>query len=343
MSETAVSASCGLDVGGAGHEAGFSRTSIDAAWSSKPSARAIGGAARASAPRPRPDAHLAHAPAEMAGPRPGGEARRAAGGQRVVGARDVVAEGGRALAADEQAAGVAHAWGERLGGRADELEMLGRGGPRRTRARPRGRLRRPGGARAGLAVGRASSAAGSSLTAGTSGRLAVLGLGQDVARRQAGSAPSPRSTTRSLGRPAVDPEVAEDLALGLRDVEVARGRRSRRRGDGLGPVGQRGDRLRPTHAGRAGCPAEARRRRRSPGTGGEDTWTTPSPAARAAATPITDGARVRRAPSGDVDRGARRTGSSRTRTVWPWGSATSAGRATSSRLGHRAGTLSIAT
>ncbi|MEA2227819.1 MAG: hypothetical protein QOF04_1449 [Solirubrobacteraceae bacterium] len=45
-----------------------------------------------------PDPHLAHAPAEVPRPELGGEPRRAAGRQRVVGAADLVAEGGGALA-----------------------------------------------------------------------------------------------------------------------------------------------------------------------------------------------------------------------------------------------------
>ena len=58
--------------------------------------------------------------------RPGGEARGALGRQRVVRARHVVAERGARGVADEQAAGVAHPRGERLGRRTRELQVLGR-------------------------------------------------------------------------------------------------------------------------------------------------------------------------------------------------------------------------
>ena len=58
--------------------------------------------------------------------RPGGEARGALGRQRVVRARDVVAERGAAVVADEQAAGAAHARRERLGRGAHQLQVLGR-------------------------------------------------------------------------------------------------------------------------------------------------------------------------------------------------------------------------
>ena len=111
-----------------GHGAGFSRTSIEAAWRSKPSARAIGAPARASAAGRGADADLAHAPAEVARAELRGEARRAAGRQRVVRARDVVAERGARSRARRTRAGAAHARRERLGVGADELEVLGREG-----------------------------------------------------------------------------------------------------------------------------------------------------------------------------------------------------------------------
>ena len=95
--------------------------SIDWAWNSKPSARAIGAAARASA-LVVVDPNLGEHAAEVLRTEGGCEARGTARGQRVVRAGDVVAEGGAGT--DEEAARVGDAWGELLGQRAEQLEVL---------------------------------------------------------------------------------------------------------------------------------------------------------------------------------------------------------------------------
>ena len=69
--------------------------------SERPRAASFGGAGADRAPR--------HAPAKVARRERRGKARSAASRQHVVGARDVVAERGRALGADEHASGRAHA------------------------------------------------------------------------------------------------------------------------------------------------------------------------------------------------------------------------------------------
>ena len=69
------------------------------------------------------DAHLGEHAAEVLGSERRGEARRAARGQRVVRAGDVVAEGGAGT--DEEAARVGDARGQLLGQRAEQLEVLG--------------------------------------------------------------------------------------------------------------------------------------------------------------------------------------------------------------------------
>ena len=148
------------------------------------------------------DAHLAHAPAEVPRRQRGGEARGAAGGQHVVGARDVVAEGGRAVAPDEDAAGAADARRERLGVGADQLEVLGRErlgeGQRRLERRARrtsarGRRRRGVERRSRRAApGRRSPRRRASPRRARPGRAGR-------APTSAGSAPSPASTSRSLG------------------------------------------------------------------------------------------------------------------------------------------------
>ena len=127
------------------------RASIDSACTSKPSARAIGAPAAASLAAASPIRTSAIAAAEVARREHRGEARRAARRQDVVGARDVVAEGGRAVGADEQAAGRAdrgasastsapiscRCSGANALASASASRALGR--PRRARTRPRRR------------------------------------------------------------------------------------------------------------------------------------------------------------------------------------------------------------
>ena len=114
------------------------RARIDSACTAKPSASAIGTPARASAAAASPMRTSVIRRRKWRDGQAGGEARRAVGRQRVVRARDVVAERGRARGADEQAAGARDARRERLGGRADELAGARARAPRRTPARPRG-------------------------------------------------------------------------------------------------------------------------------------------------------------------------------------------------------------
>ena len=121
--------------------AGHARRSMDSAWTGKPSARARAapdGARRAAAPSPQ---RYASHPAPERGRRQRRlEPRRAARGQDVVRAGDVVAERGGGVAADEHAARAADLAGQRLGLGAHQLEVLGRdllGGPAARPARPR--------------------------------------------------------------------------------------------------------------------------------------------------------------------------------------------------------------
>ena len=81
-----------VDLGGTRHREPLSRmrASIDWAWSSNPSARAIGAAARASSAASSPIRTSAIAPAEVSRRQRRGEPRRPVGRQHVVGAGDVV-------------------------------------------------------------------------------------------------------------------------------------------------------------------------------------------------------------------------------------------------------------
>ncbi len=76
----------------------------------------------------------------------------------------------------------------------------------------------------------------------------VLPLGEQVEGDQLGIGSAVRDHDE-VARPgkAVDPDLPEDLALGLLDVEVAGAHDDIDGSDRLGPVGKRGDRLRPTH------------------------------------------------------------------------------------------------
>ena len=120
-----------------------------------------------------------------------GEARRAAGGQRVVGARDVVAERGGALAPHEDAAGRRTRGGERLGGGADELEVLGGEGLGEREAGVERRARRPARAAAAPSGVEGQRVEDRRVVAdGADDRaLAVLGLGGEVERDQLGVGP----------------------------------------------------------------------------------------------------------------------------------------------------------
>ena len=234
------------------------RASIDRAWSSKPSARATGAAARASAAGSAIRTSEKRA-REVRRRESGGEARRAGGRQDVVGARDVVAERGPAPRADEQAARPGDPRRERFGRHADELEMLGRErlgqrerplGPSKPRRR---RTTAPmSGAPASSAASRSSSVRRAE-TADDERPRAVLGLGEQVERQRLGVGVRRSAiTSRSLGpaKPSI-PTRPGHLALGLLDVQVAgaddhvdrpgstRSRRRARRSPGRRPSGRR--------------------------------------------------------------------------------------------------------
>ena len=183
--------------------------------------RGRGSPRRARARRPRapggaaagPITHLSHAPPEVARRQRGREARGAARGQHVVGARHVVAEGGRARGADEHAAGGAHARRERLGLRADELEVLGRDrfgeGERRRRGcsvhEHEAARRRTGRADASqrpelAAISSRRSAEGETAITGLSGPCSAWASRSSATRRGVGAGAG--ITTSSLG-PAI--------------------------------------------------------------------------------------------------------------------------------------------
>ena len=253
-----------VDLGGAASCRPLSRmrASIERAWSSNPSARATGAAARASSAAAVADPDLGEPAAKVSGDSP--EANRAApsGGQDVVGPGDVVAERRGRGGADEHAAGSSDPRRERLGVFADELQVLGSERLRRARAparRPRRRRAAPT-APVSRHVRRARRGARRAVRAPPRRRPqrpgAVLGLGEQVQRERigigvAGRRPrtgrSARRTRRSRRRQT--PGAWPPARTG------SRGRRSRRRRDRLGAVGQRGDSLRPAHrvdGGRAG-------------------------------------------------------------------------------------------
>ena len=286
------------------------RASIDSACTSKPSARAIGAPAAASLRRrvrrsaPRPSARRKWR-GESA------EAKRAAPpvGQHVVGARDVVAERGRARRrrrtgsrrerdarrrAPRRSAPISsQVLGRERVGERERLARVAASTSANAR-RPRSGARRPA---------RSSSAA--SARAPLRGRdrddqaaLAVLGLREHVERRRgrarASPAASPSTTSRSLGTgEAVDPDRSRELALGLLHVQVARAddhvdaarpsrcRRRARRSPARRPCGRRAPRRTAGRCrgspgrSRRRRPAERRRRRRA------------RPPARAVTTPIT--------------------------------------------------------
>ena len=263
---------------------------------SKPSARAMGAPARRAPPPRGPIRTSAMRRRKHAGRQAGGEARGAAGGQRVVRARDVVAEGDPALAPDEHAAGRSDARGERLGRGAGQLEVLGReglregqrglgvGGPARA-PRPRRSSSQPPSTRRATS----SSSAGSSETAAHDRAGPVLGLGQEVERDPSAARPRWRRRARRWGRgsrrcrrrPATRRLAScTQTPPGPATTSDAR--------DGLGPVGERGDGLGAARRGRPGRPRRARRRRGSPGaTPGAATTTSSTSAARAVTTPMT--------------------------------------------------------
>ena len=192
------------------------------------------------------------------------EAAGAAGRQHVVGARDVVAEGGRALGADEDASGRRH------GGRevARRRRAAGARAPARWRApappRSKARRRTRWAAEATLSRSAASSAtrlsswasASASAPAATSRPSSPC---SPWAQRSSASQPQIGALVEDhhqLARPgdAVDADAAVELPLGLRDVAVARSGDDVDRIDRLGAQRQRGDRLGSADRVRASAP-----------------------------------------------------------------------------------------
>ena len=213
--------------------------------------------------------------AEGAGPERAREATGAAGRQDVVGAGDVVAEGGGAVAADEDAAGGRDPVGEQRCVLLDQL--AGARGRRRWRAsiasldvgnldqRQRrvgdAGARRPRRARWRAAIASSTCSSTATTTSGLSAPCSAWAQRSSAAH--SGSVSWPAISISSEG-PAqrVDPDRAVDGPLGLLHPGVAGAGDHVDRGDRLGPVGEREDRLGAAHRVDLVDPAERR--------GGED-------------------------------------------------------------------------
>ena len=188
----------------------------------------------------------------------------------MVGAGDVVAEGGGALLPDEQAAGGQDRGGERLDLGPDQLEVLGGEG-----VRQRDRLARGG----DLDEGELRLAHGGTFDeelaqaplepvavlrgarhGGHEAAVAVLRLGEHVEgdgvdhvlRRPRAEHDQEVARTGE----AVDPDDCRELVLGLLDVQVARPHDHVDGGDRLGAVGEGRDRLGAAHPVHAFDPAQ---------------------------------------------------------------------------------------
>ena len=213
----------------------LTRAAIDSACTAKPSASAIGAPAARERRGRAADVDLAIRRRKCADGEARGEARRAAGRQRVVRARDVVAERGRRSRRRRTGSPA------RRDARRERLRRLARPArgararaPRRRRAPPRGRRRRrapSGRARRSAARGRAPGARARPRRAARrrrrprrrASRRRARPARAGRARPAAGRRPRSASTSRSRrAGEAVDPDAAGDLALGLLHVEVAR-------------------------------------------------------------------------------------------------------------------------
>ena len=237
------------------HRAGHSRARAPSTprGRSKPSARAIGAPARASAAAAAPMRTSAHAPAEVRAP----TAPRRSAPRRRSAARGWSPRRSRRtpspLAAPTNTQPALRTRGASASAPApDELQVLGRErlGERRAPSSSVGDVRRARAAaslvpsRVERAPRRASSSAASSAdraprSCPRRARPAPAGR----ARRARGRRPRSASTSTSLGpaKPSM-PDVAGDLALGLLHVEAARPGDDVDARDRLGAVGQRGDR-----------------------------------------------------------------------------------------------------
>ena len=200
---------------------------------------------------------------ELADPQPAGVARGAQGREDVVGADRLVAVGDRRLGrrgtASRSCAAAARyprAWPPRPGPRGARWRS-----GRRARSRPR-RRRRPRSSRAPPTPRRATSAVGNvcswrstcSSTASPSARDVVISTAGEVGPCSAWPSRSSATSSgvgavvgddRDLGRAGeqVDADLAEELALGLGDVGVARADDDVGLGQALDAVGHRGQRL----------------------------------------------------------------------------------------------------
>ena len=190
---------------------------------------------------------------EVAHREPLAEARRAAGGQHVVGAGGVVAEGGGGARADEDGAGVAHP--RARAPRRRPRAARGARGQRRSRGRapPPGRGRRRWRSVRWAAPSSAESSATASATrspssppTSSSAAMAPEPCSAWASRSAASQSARPARVghDQHLARPgeAVDAHLAHDLALGLGDVGVARpddhvAARHHRRAEGHGGDG----------------------------------------------------------------------------------------------------------
>ena len=213
------------------------------------------------------------------------EAKRAAPpvGSDVVGARDVVAERGRRRSRPtNRQPGAAHPRRQRLGVGADELEVLGRerlGERERLRGvrdvdEPRRSRRCPGVRRGARRARRAAPR--SATTATTSVPAPCSACASRSSADGSASAPAVGDHEQvARAREAVDPDVARTpgawppARTGCPGPTI-----TSTRGDGLGAVGERGDRLRAAHRGRP------RRRPHSAQAARIDRVDSPAPAAR---------------------------------------------------------------
>ena len=220
------------------------------------------------AQRARRAAHDVDVLAEVVGPQRRGEARRAIGGQDVVGPGDVVAQAGRRPVADEDGTGVLHVLqhGVALFVGHHELQVLGRDGvgDRQSLVGAIHQAGDAGGGQCALQVGPAARRLDDGADFGDDpfeevgvpghqpGQAVgpVLGLDDDVDGGE-GRVGRRAGDHDDLGRPGEggrDAHDTRDLSLGLGHVGVAGAGDDVDGRDGGGAVGQGGDRLRPTHA-----------------------------------------------------------------------------------------------